>query len=220
MKGYKALKKGMICDPTGKKPFQFAENTEYEVDGDAKMCENGFHFCENPRDTLNYYPLIDIDGNLTEFAEVEADEDAVKRDGNKLCAKKIKVGAKLSLAGFIKASFDFIFHSNSGEASSGNYSKLASSGYNSQLASSGDCSTITSTGKECVICNIGVSGKARAAKGSYITLAEYLFQNDAFYPLCVKTEYVDGEKIKENVLYELKNGEFTEAEKDHDNEND
>jgi hypothetical protein len=27
MKGYKAFKKGLICDPTGKKPFQFAENT-------------------------------------------------------------------------------------------------------------------------------------------------------------------------------------------------
>ena len=27
MKGYKAFKKGLIFDPTGKNPFQYAENT-------------------------------------------------------------------------------------------------------------------------------------------------------------------------------------------------
>lgn len=27
MKGYKAFKKGLICGPTGKNPFQYAENT-------------------------------------------------------------------------------------------------------------------------------------------------------------------------------------------------
>ena len=27
MKGYKAFKKGLICDPTRKNPFQYAENT-------------------------------------------------------------------------------------------------------------------------------------------------------------------------------------------------
>ena len=27
MEGYKAFKKGLICDPTGKNPFQYAENT-------------------------------------------------------------------------------------------------------------------------------------------------------------------------------------------------
>jgi hypothetical protein len=30
--------------------------------------------------------------------------------------------------------------------------------------------------------------------------------------MCVKTEYVDGKKIKENVFYKLVNGEFTEVE--------
>lgn len=31
-------------------------------------------------------------------------------------------------------------------------------------------------------------------------------------PVCVKTEQVDGEKIKEDTLYMLKGGEFTECE--------
>ena len=32
MKGYKAFKKGLICDPTGQNPFQYAENTVFETD--------------------------------------------------------------------------------------------------------------------------------------------------------------------------------------------
>lgn len=29
MKGYKAFEKGLICDPTGQNPFQYAENTVF-----------------------------------------------------------------------------------------------------------------------------------------------------------------------------------------------
>ena len=37
MKGYKAFKKGLICDPTGKNPCQYEENSIKEFD-DAKIC--------------------------------------------------------------------------------------------------------------------------------------------------------------------------------------
>ena len=30
-------------------------------------------------------------------------------------------------------------------------------------------------------------------------------------PICVKTEFVDGEQIKEDTFYKLINGEFTEV---------
>ena len=145
MKGYKAFKKGLICDPTGNKPFQFAENTVFEQDEEAAVCKSGFHFCENPLDTLDYYPLIDRNGELTEFAEVEA-LDEVKTEGNKSVTRKLKIGAKLSLGRFIKASFDFMYESirkaatntrtkNADELikAGGSYSQLAG-GYNSQLA--------------------------------------------------------------------------------------
>ncbi|WP_308275252.1 hypothetical protein [Prevotella sp.] len=35
-----------------------------------------------------------------------------------------------------------------------------------------------------------------------------------YVPVCVKTEYVDGEKIKADTPYMLKNGEFVEAKSD------
>ena len=33
-----------------------------------------------------------------------------------------------------------------------------------------------------------------------------------YVPICVKTERVDGEKIKDDTYYTLKNGEFSEVE--------
>ena len=50
---------------------------------------------------------------------------------------------------------------------------------------------------------------AKAKKGSWITLAEY---DDKFKPVCVKTEYVDGERIKEDMFYRLVEGNFKEVE--------
>ena len=77
MKGYKAFEKGMICN--GK---QYAENTVFEEDT-AEICESGMHFCANPLDVLNYYPLIDENGDLSEFAEVEALDESITDDGEK-----------------------------------------------------------------------------------------------------------------------------------------
>ena len=143
IKGYKAFNKGMIC-----KGFQYAENTEYSIRGDPKLCEKGFHFCKNPLDVLDYYNLYD-----SEFAEVESSgKTETEIDGQKTVTNKIKIGIKLDLKTFIKASFDFLWEkckitgSENIQASSGYGSKLASSGYGSKLASSGDESQLASSG--------------------------------------------------------------------------
>ena len=59
----------------------------------------------------------------------------------------------------------------------------------------------------------GINSVARAKIGSWITLAEWVLDKEAgaYIPKCVKTEYVDGEKIKEDVFYQLVNGEFEEV---------
>ena len=59
----------------------------------------------------------------------------------------------------------------------------------------------------------GVNSIAKAKKGSWITLAEweYSFKKGRYIPICVKTEQVDGERIKEDAFYVLKGGEFTEC---------
>ena len=93
-------------------------------------------------------------------------------------------------------------------ASSGDGAKLASSGYGAQLASSGDGAQLASSGYNSVLCGIGHNNIAQAAKGSWITLAEY--DNDGGVKL-VKTRKVDGKHIKANTWYKLVNGKFTEV---------
>ena len=54
--------------------------------------------------------------------------------------------------------------------------------------------------------------QVKAKKGSWITLAEWDYDNTNHYiPICVKTEQVDGIRIKEDTFYTLENGEFTEV---------
>ena len=103
MKGYKCFRKGLIC-----KDKQYAENTIFE-EPEANICVNGMHFCKNPMDVLDYYPLIDDNGEMCEFAEVEALDETLTNDEKKYCTKKLKIGARLSLAEFIRASFDVTY---------------------------------------------------------------------------------------------------------------
>ena len=203
MKGYKAFGKGLVC--RGK---QYAENTVFEEES-AKICHSGMHFCKNPLDTLNYYPLIDNKGNLVEVAEVEA-LDEVKTEGDKSVTRKLKIGAKLSLVGFIKASIDFLFE-KADKTRKNDSSKLAASGYSSKLAASGDSSQLAASGKNSVLMCAGVNGEVKAKIGCWITLSEWEWVNNEYIPVCVKTERVDGERIKEDVFYTLKNGEFVEV---------
>ena len=99
MKGYKGFRKGLIC-----KSKQYAENTIFE-ESEANICV----FCKNPMDVLDYYPLIDNNGEMCEFSEVEAMDETLTNDEKKYCTKKLKIGARLSLVEFIKASFDVTY---------------------------------------------------------------------------------------------------------------
>lgn len=230
IKGYKGFNKDMTC--SGK---QYKENTTYEEDG-TEICEAGMmHFCENPYDVLDYYPLVNEDGDISDFAEVEAVGE-VKKDGNKSATNKLHIGAKLGLKGFVKACVDFTIEKtrienaeectdydngkNSAKIGSSGYSaQIGSSGDSAKIGSSGDSAQITSIGKNSVVMAAGYNSIARAKIGSWITLAEWVKTGEknenGFYiwiPKCVKTEYVDGERIKENTFYKLVDGEFKECE--------
>jgi hypothetical protein len=284
--GFKAFDKGLVC-----RGFQFEEGKTYEHKGDFIPCNSGFHFCENPLDVLNYYDLCN-----SEFAIVEAVGE-VKKEDNKSVTNKLKIGIKLNLPRFIKASIEYVSEcckqeqntdnnkkksqlsssgdsaklassgeyaklASSGEyaqlassgdsaklassgdsaklASSGEYAKLASSGYSAklasigeyaQLASSGDSAKLASSGdyaklassgeyaqlavdgKYSVVAGIGINNKIKGITGTWITLAEWEYDNsiNKQVPLCVKSSQIDGEILKENIYYKLENGEFVEV---------
>lgn len=230
-KGYKAFSPGMIC--RGK---QYAENTDYEEAGGAICGEGMMHYCVNPFDTLNFYDLVGENGKFSDFAEVEALDPPVSGSDGKFAAKKLHIGAKLSFAGFVKACIDYtkeqtIDNMPKSEIDTGNYAKIGSSGYSAKIGSSGNYAQIgssgnsakigssgyyakiNSTGEDSVICCAGSGSVVKAKAGSWITLAEWEYSDEKgrFAPRCVKTEYVDGEKIKADTWYQLKNGEFEEV---------
>ena len=263
MKGYKAFKKGLICDPTGNKPFQFAENTVFE-ERKAEVCKSGFHFCAEPMDVLNYYPPE------SEFAEVEALDDVKTDDSVKYVTKKIRIGAKISLKDLISAQVDIDFakakedgnehyaqgdcghaaaqgykghaaaqgdyghaaaQGNRGHAAAqgdyghaaaqGNCGHAAAQGYKGHAAAQGDYGHAAAQGykghaevdgKEAIAAAFGINGKAKACLGSWIILAEWKLKNGNWHIAAVKTAQIDGEKLKADTWYILKNGKFEEAE--------
>ena len=268
MKGYKGFEKGLVC--RGK---QYSENTVFE-EQDAVICKKGMHFCENPFYVLDYYNLLNDEAEFNDFAEVEALDEAKTDDHRKYCAKKLRVGANLSFAGFVEACVNFAVEKtkvgissgngaqigssgdwaqigssgngakigSSGDSaqigssgnsaqigssgdgaqigssgngaqigSSGDFAQIGSSGDGAQIGSSGDGAKIGSSGKNSVICCAGNGCKAKAKTGSWITFAEWKEINGEYTPVCVKTERVDGVRIKEDTYYKLENGEFVEA---------
>ena len=58
----------------------------------------------------------------------------------------------------------------------------------------------------------GKDSIAKAKIGSWITLAEWKCNDNVWIPICVKTEQVDGERIKADTYYKLVDGEFKEVE--------
>ena len=96
--------------------------------------------------------------------------------------------------------------------SSGYSAKIGSSGYFAKIGSSGNSAKIDSTGEDSVICCTGDNSMVKAKKGSWITLSEWKYSEEKkhYIPVCVKTEFVDGERIKEDTWYKLVNGNFEE----------
>jgi len=241
-KGYKGFKKGLICDPTGKKAFQYAENTTFE-EPDAKICDCGLHFCENPFDVLEHYGFVGNDGTLNEFAEVEALDECLTDDNKKFVTKKLHIGAKLSIAGLVQAFVDFTFGkvdwkndaatntgsrsaatntgdwsaaTNTGDWSAatntGNQSAATNTGYQSAATNTGDWSAAAVEGKESFAIATGIEGKAKGSLGCYIAVAEYEENEDGYRLVDFKSHIIDGETIKADTFYMLKNGELVEVE--------
>ena len=105
-------------------------------------------------------------------------------------------------------------------ASIGNAAKISmnsncgyinSIGGDATIMSSGTNSKIDSSGENALIMCSGERTSVKAKKGSWITLTEWKNKGDKMYPVCVKTEYVDGKKIKEDTWYQLKKGKFIEV---------
>ena len=216
IKAYKGFDENLCC-----RGFQYEIGKEYVHEGEIDCCESGFHACTNPFDVLDYY---EADGK-NRYCEVEQSGSIKTGNGDtKQASSKIKIKAEIGMAGLFKAGVEWIKEKTNpvpiiaetkdeNDNPSGDYAKIGSSGDSAQIGSSGDYAKIESTGEHSVICCAGNNSTAKAKKGSWITLSEWKYSEEKKrnIPVCVKTEYVDGERIKEDTWYRLVDGEFQEV---------
>lgn len=132
MKGYKAF----LSDMTTK----YGDNTVYEVgktyavEGEVKICENGYHFCKKCVDVYDYY------SKPCRICEVSV-TGAVQTQGNKSVGRKLKILRELTADEISSLCNTGNWNSgnrNSGDCNSGNWN---SGDRNSGDWNSGDCNT-------------------------------------------------------------------------------
>lgn len=210
-KAFKGFNKDLTC-----RGFQYEEGKEFETER-AECCEEGFHACEYPLDCFGYYnPAQSV------FHEVELDGDIDERgDGDtKLCATKIKIGARLTIAGLVKAAIDFTMSRVNKEAGSNERH-----GYASATGYRGASSVSDPTG---VAVAWGHEARAKGCLGAHLILSDWRYIGEKYsdgnymYPYRVeswelvgaKMVIVDGEKIKADTYYRCINGEIVEVDED------
>ena len=227
MTGYKGFDKDLKC-----RNFQFEVGKEYEHDGKVKLCKSGFHFCENPQGVFGHY----APGNGSRFAIVEAGGVSDERESDsKRVAKKLKIKSEISVFEMCRIAVDVFFENfgfkkkiESAEGNSAGDSGAASAGYRG-AASAGDYGAASAGNYgaaragnrgaaevgEFGVAVVGNASRVKGKKGSVLVARDIKYNND-------RQEYevtdwacalVDGEEIKEDTWYVLKNGKLVEEEK-------
>ena len=150
IKGYKGFDKDLKC-----RDFQYKIGETYETDN-AKICNTGFHFCENPFDVFKYYAPCSNKNGFNRFCEVYGSGE-VDRDGSKIACSKIKIGAEIKLDGLIKAGVKFILDRVKWDnnKNTGDYSAATNTGDCSAATNTGDYSAATNTGHYSAATNTG-----------------------------------------------------------------
>ena len=221
MKGYKGFDKNWKC-----RDMQYEVGKTYE-EAEARLCNKGLHFCENPFDVFSYYSPE----NQSRYAVVEAENVTDEKDSDtKRVAKKLTIKTELNLIGIVKAGMEYIKeHINvekikekafdeSTAATSGDESTAATSGYRSTAATSGYRSTAIVEGEDSVAIALGARSKAKGALGCWLILAEWEENDDGMYRKDVKCFKVDGEIIKTDTFYRLEDGKAVLTDSGNENE--
>ena len=137
VKAFKGFNKDLTC-----RGFQYEEGKEFETER-AESCEAGFHACEYPLDVFRYYsPSQSI------FHEVEMSGDMDRETcDSKICSTKIKIGAKLNIAGLVKCAIDFTMARINKEANSDErHGASSATGYRGASSATGNCGASSATG--------------------------------------------------------------------------
>ena len=195
MKCYKGFDKNLKC-----RGFQYEVGGEYAEES-ANICNKGFHACESPLEVFSYYPP----GEQSRYCAVELDANDQRSDDSKRVGKHIKIDAEIGIAGLVKAHFEYV-HKNVKESVEKGDSEAATAGYKGAATSRGK----SASGKNGLSVARGNDVKAKGGVGAVLVIVEE--QSNSYDIKEWKTAVVDGENIKPDVWYRLKDGEFVEVE--------
>ena len=214
IKAYKGFKKkDMTCNG-----FQYEEGKEYQAEGKIKLCQNGFHACEDPLDCFRYYPPA-----TSVFHEVEQDGEIYNNrngDDSKTVSSQIKIGANIGIKEIVKAHCDYVKahitteHTDPKKATAGDSGAATAGSYGA--ATAGDSGIASSFGsasvgiKALAVCRSD-HPKARGKLGAILVVA---VENQKKEIVDCKMGTVDNEQLMEDRWYTVKNGAWVEAEVD------
>lgn len=209
-KAFKGFNKDLTC-----RGFQYEEGKEFET-ARAECCEEGFHACEYPLDCFGYYnPAQSV------YHEVELDGDMDQSGSDtKICATKIKIGARLSIAGLVKAAIDFTMSRVNKEASSderhgyasatGNCGASSATGDYGASSATGNCGASSATGYRGassvsdptgVAVAWGHEARAKGCLGAHLILSDWRYIGEKYsdgdykYPYRVESWELAGAKL-------------------------
>ena len=228
IKAYKGFNRDMTCGPKGVK-FQYEEGKEYETQ-EAVACKRGFHACERPLDVFKYYaPGASVYHEVEQSGEISRDSE-----DSKAASTRIRIGARLDIMGLVKAQIEYTKEhttaeytdperatagnrgaataGDSGAATAGDWGAATSGDWGA--ATAGDWGAATSRGRS----TAGKNGLAvargnnvmvKGGLGAILVIAEEKEEN---YDVADwKAVIVDGENVKADTWYCLKDGELREA---------
>lgn len=212
IKAYKGFNQDMTCDPKGVK-FQYEEGKEYETQ-EAVACKRGFHACERPLDVFKYYaPGASVYHEVEQSGEISRDSE-----GSKAASTRIRIGARLDIAGLVKAQIEYTKEHTTAEytdperATAGN--RGAATAGDSGAATAGNWGAATSRGRSAAGKNglavaRGNNVMVKGGLGAFLVIAEEKEEN---YDVADwKAVIVDGENVKADTWYRLKDGELCEV---------
>jgi hypothetical protein len=158
MKGYKGFNKELKC-----RGFQYEVGKTYECKGRVVLCENGFHFCEDPKNIQSYY----ADLTTCRYCEVEASGKVINGDGKCVCSK-ITIVREVPLQEFLALVNEGSRNTgwaNQGDSNKGNSNKGNSNVGNSNKGNSNKGNWNKGNGNE-GDCNKGDCNKGDSNEGN------------------------------------------------------
>ena len=233
MKMYKGFDKDLKC-----RNFQYEIGKTYE-ESTAELCESGFHACERPLDVFKYYAPGKMsrycEVNLDDVSDQMSNDS--KRCGKKISVKA-EIGIAGLVRAQIQyvnehttmkhtdpkhataGDFGAATAGESGAATAGNFGAATAGKYGAATAgkygaaTAGKYGAATSRGYVSVGengCGLvrGENVKIKGGMGAILVIA---VENDADYGIKEwKAFVVDGENIKPDTWYKLKNGDLVEV---------